>query len=109
MPKMRNFVLGIAKIVTRILYGTKVTDPHSWYRVISLSALRKFVITADGMHYANELNEQIRRHHMKYKEVPIHIKYTEYSMHNPNKWHRNKNSDSFKLAAEMIYKKIFFR
>jgi hypothetical protein len=29
MPKMRNFVLGIAKIVTRILYGTKVTDPHS--------------------------------------------------------------------------------
>ena len=43
------------------------------------------MLTADGMHYANELNEQIKRHHMKYREVPVHVKYTEYSMNNPMK------------------------
>ncbi len=109
MPKMRWVIQVLAKFVTRILYWTKVSDPHCGYRVISLSALRKIVLTADGMHYANEVNEQIRRYHMKYKEVPVHIRYTEYSMNSSAKWHRNKNSDSFKLASEMIYKKIFFR
>ncbi|MEI8008275.1 MAG: hypothetical protein WCI00_02270 [bacterium] len=91
-------------MVTRIFYGTNVTDPHIGYRVISLPALRKFIITADGMHYANEVNEQIKRHHMKYREIPVHIKYTEYSLQKGQ-----KNSNSLKLASEMIYKKIFFR
>ena len=104
MPFMRRIILGIAKIVTSIFYGSKITDPHNGYRVISLSALRKFVITADGMHYANEINEQIQSHKMDYKEIPVHIRYTDYSL---AKW--QKNSNSLKLWREMIYKKIFFR
>ena len=109
MPKMRWIIQIFAKLVTRILYWTKLSDPHCGYRVISLPTLRKIILTADGMHYANEVNEQIKRYHMKYKEIPVHIRYTDYSMHSSAKWHRNKNSDSVKLAAEMIYKKIFFR
>lgn len=104
MPWFRKIILWIARLVTRIFYGTKVTDPHIGYRVISLPTLRKFNITADGMHYANEINEQIKKYHMKYKELPVHIRYTEYSL---SKW--QKNSNSVKLAGEMIYKKIFFR
>ena len=104
MPWFRKTILAIARLVTRIFYGTNVTDPHIGYRVISLPALRKFIITADGMHYANEVNEQIKRHHMKYREIPVHIKYTEYSLQKGQ-----KNSNSLKLASEMIYKKIFFR
>jgi len=56
------------------------------------------------MHYANELNEQIKKHKIKYKEIPVHIRYTEHSL---RKW--QKNSNSIKLAVEMIHKKIFFR
>lgn len=104
MPAFRKTILAIARLVTRIFYGTKVTDPHIGYRVISLPTLRKFVLTADGMHYANELNEQIKRYRMKYREIPVHIRYTQYSL---GKW--QKNSNSLKLAAEMIYKKIFYR
>lgn len=102
----RKIILWISKLVTRIFYGTQVSDPHSGYRVIHLSALRKIELTSDGMHYANELNEQIQKYKMKYKEVPITIKYTEYST---TKAHRQKNSNSIKLGLEMIYKKIFFR
>jgi len=109
MPKMRWVIQVFARLITRILYWTKVSDPHCGYRVISLPSLRKIVLTADGMHYANEVNEQIKRYHMKYREIPVHIRYTDYSMHSSAKWHRNKNSDSIKLATEMIYKKIFFR
>ncbi len=104
MPPMRRFILGIATLVTKIFYGAKVTDPHNGYRVISLPALRKIILTADGMHYANELNEQIKRYHMKYVEIPVHIRYTDYSLTKGQ-----KNSNSLKLASEMIYKKLFFR
>lgn len=106
ISKARKIILWISKIVTRIFYGAQVSDPHSWYRVISLPALRKIELTSDGMHYANELNEQIQKNKMKYKEVPITIRYTEYST---TKAHRQKNSNSIKLGLEMIYKKIFFR
>lgn len=73
IPSSRKTILKIAKLVTRIFYGTKVSDPHIWYRVISINAFRKIHITADGMHYANEVNEQIKKHKISYKEVPVHI------------------------------------
>ncbi len=104
IPMMRRGILFIASLVTRIFYGSKVSDPHNGYRVIALGSLRKISLTSDGMHYANELNEQIKKHRLVYEEVPVHIRYTDYSLH---KW--QKNSNSLKLAMEMIYKKIFFR
>jgi hypothetical protein len=109
MPPMRKYILAISRFITKIFYWANVSDPHNWYRVIDINSFQKFNITADGMHYANEVNEQIKKHKMKYKDVPVHILYTEYSMHSTAKWHRNKNSDSIKLAMEMIYQKIFFR
>lgn len=104
MPAFRKVILWIAKLVTRIFYGANISDPHNGYRVISLSALQQFVITADGMHYANEVNEQIKKYHMKYREIPVHIRYTDYSLKKGQ-----KNSNSLRLASEMIYKKLFFK
>jgi hypothetical protein len=106
MKKTRKIILWISKLVTRIFYSAQVSDPHVWYRVISLPTLRKIELLSDGMHYANELNEQIHKHKMKYIEVPINIRYTEYST---TKAHRQKNSNSIKLGLEMVYRKIFFR
>ena len=104
MPPMRKFILAIAKLVTWIFYGSKISDPHNGYRVISLHALQQFSITADGMHYANEVNEQIQKHKMSYQEIPVHIRYTDYSLGKGQ-----KNSNGLRLWLEMIYKKIFFR
>ncbi len=104
MPAMRKCILAISRLITRVLYWATISDPHNWYRVIDINSFKKFNITADGMHYANEVNEQIKKHKMKYKDVPVHIRYTDYSL---EKW--QKNSNSIKLALEMIYKKMFFR
>ena len=32
------------------------------------------------MHYANELNEQMQKNKFKTKEIPVHIRYTDYSL-----------------------------
>ncbi|HRX63979.1 MAG TPA: DUF2304 family protein [Candidatus Absconditabacterales bacterium] len=104
MPRSRKIILAISKIVTKIFYGANISDPHNGYRVISMDAFKKIKLTSDGMHYANEVNEQIRKYKMNYKEIPVNICYTDYSLEKGQ-----KNSNSIKLAMEMIYKKIFFR
>ena len=104
IPTSRKVILAISRFVTRVMYGIKVSDPHNGYRVIEINEFKKIKLTADGMHYANEVNEQLKKNKIKYKELPVHIRYTEYSL---KKW--QKNSNSIKLAAEMIYKLIFFR
>jgi hypothetical protein len=80
IPTLRKYILGIAKVVVRLMYSNKVSDPHNGYRVMSLAAIQKFKLQSDGMHYANELNEQIVAYRMSYTEVPVHIHYTDYSL-----------------------------
>ena len=104
IPKSRKRILTISRIVTKIFYWIKVSDPHNGYRVINIEALKKIHLTADWMHYANELNEQMQKNHFRTKEIPVHIRYTDYSL-----WKWQKNSNSIKLWLQMIYQKIFFR
>jgi hypothetical protein len=104
IPPMRKVILTISRFVTRIFYGVKVSDPHIGYRVYTLDTMKKIQLTADGMHYANEVNEQIKQLGLKFIEVPVHIKYTEYSLGKGQ-----KNSNSIKLGIEMIYKKFFYK
>ncbi len=84
------------------MYGTKVSDPHIGFRVYKLDTLKKIHLTADGMHYANEINEQIRQLGLKFVEFPVHIRYTDYSLEKGQ-----KNSNSIKLGVEMIWRKFF--
>lgn len=104
IPNSRKKILAISKLVTRRFYWIKVSDPHNGYRVIDIKALQKIHLTADWMHYANELNEQMQKNHFRTKEIPVHIRYTDYSL-----WKWQKNSNSIKLWLQMIYQKIFFR
>lgn len=106
MPRSRKFILFMAKVVTFIFYGSKVTDPHNWYRAIRLETFQELNIVSDGMHYANEIVEQIKLNRRKYEEIPINTIYTDYSL---NKAHAQRNSQSIRLWLEMIYKKLFFR
>lgn len=104
IPTSRKIILSISRFVTRLFYHIKVSDPHNWYRVIKIEEFKKIKLTADWMHYANEVNEQLKKLKLKIREIPVHIRYTDYSL-----WKWQKNSNSIKLAVEMIYKLIFFR
>lgn len=80
IPPIRKIILTISRLVTRMLYGVKVSDPHNGYRIYTLETMKKMQLTADGMHYANEINEQIKLLKLKFVEVPVHITYTDYSL-----------------------------
>jgi dolichol-phosphate mannosyltransferase len=80
IPPMRKVILWISRLVTRLFYGVKVSDPHNGYRIYTLETMKKIHLTSDGMHYANEVNEHIKQLKLQYVEVPVHITYTSYSL-----------------------------
>lgn len=103
-PFLRKLVLKWSRIVTLLFNNVWISDPHNWYRVLSLDLVKKVQIYSDWMTYASELLESVHRNWYKIKEVPVVIKYTDYTL---QKW--QKNSSAFKILFELIYKKFFFR
>lgn len=104
IPLSRRLILWWWNIITRIFNGLKVSDPHNGYKCIRLDILKKINIQTDTTAYANELVDEYRRLRVNMKEVPVNIKYTEYSL---EKW--QKNSNAINILLEMIYNKLFFR
>ncbi len=81
-----------------------VTDPHNWYRVITTKCLDKLKVESDWMTYASELLEEIKKNWLKFEEVPVNIRYTEYSLSKGQ-----KNSNALNILWELIYKKFFYK
>lgn len=80
IPLKRKIVLRGAKLLTRIMNGMYLTDPHNGYKCFRLQALQQINITTDTTAYANELIDEYQRLGLKVVELPVHIKYSDYSL-----------------------------
>lgn len=80
IPAVRRTVLRLAVLFTRLTTGLKVTDCHNGFRIFTASAAQSLRITQNRMAHASEVLEEIADKHMTYVEVPVTIRYTEYSM-----------------------------
>ncbi len=80
IPAARWRVLKLAVLFTRIVNRVKLTDAHNGLRAFSRRAAQQIDITLDRMAHASELIDQIRRSGLAYQEVPVQIRYTEYSL-----------------------------
>lgn len=76
----RKLVLKGAVLFTRIFNGVRLTDAHNGLRAFSRRAAGTIHIRADRMAHASELIDIVRRSKLPYREVPVRIRYTEYSM-----------------------------
>jgi glycosyltransferase involved in cell wall biosynthesis len=79
MPPLKKFLLRLAVLFTRMTGGLKVTDIHNGLRAFRPDALRKIVIMQNQMAHASEILSEIARNRLKYCEVPVGIRYTDYS------------------------------
>ncbi|MEM3373705.1 MAG: glycosyltransferase family 2 protein [Candidatus Woesearchaeota archaeon] len=101
IPFFKKIILKIGVIVVYLLYGIKVTDSQCGFRAISLEAAKKIEITSDRMEHAGEFFSEIMRHRLTYKEVPITVIYSKYSVLKGQSWDR-----SFVLGFKMLLKKL---
>lgn len=102
MPLGRRILLKGSVIVQWIFYGVKLSDAHNGFRVMSRKAAQMIEIDADRMEHASQIVEEIVRKKIKFREVPVTIRYTGYSM--------QKGQGSFlgavKILAKMIFRKF---
>jgi glycosyltransferase involved in cell wall biosynthesis len=80
MPAIRRWVLRLGVVFTRLASGASLTDTHNGFRAFSAVAARRICITLDGMAHASELLDQVVGSGLAYLEVPVHVRYTEYSL-----------------------------
>jgi len=98
VPLGRRILLKGSVFVQRFFYGIKLTDAHNGFRVLSRKAAGQIQIDSDRMEHASEIVEEIMKKKIKYKEVPIEIRYTGYSM--------KKGHGSLKGALKIFFKMI---
>jgi len=98
MPFGRRVLLKGSVWVQWIFYGVKLTDAHNGFRVLNRKAAKKIKITSDRMEHASEILEEIVKKKIKYKEVPVTIRYTGYSM--------KKGEGSFFGALKVLFKMV---
>lgn len=102
VPFSRRIILFWWSIFTFFLSNIYLTDSHNGYRVFKSRILNKINLSMDWMEYASELIESIDKNKLKYKEVPVDIKYSKYTL---SKWQKNWNA--IRIAVRFIWSKFF--
>lgn len=101
MPRSRRATLRLAVIFTRVVNRVHVTDAHNGLRAFSRKAAERIDITLDRMAHASELIDQVRKSELKFREVPVRIRYTDYSM---GKGQSSRNA--FRIVVQYILGRV---
>lgn len=80
IPFVRKCILQGARVITYIFNGLWITDVPTGYRMYHHTILSKITLVSDRFSYQNDIIDSIRQHHLRFIEIPVHIKYTQYSL-----------------------------
>jgi glycosyltransferase involved in cell wall biosynthesis len=80
VPIGRRVLLFGAVWFMRLTSGLKLSDAHNGLRAFSRRAAETLDIQLDRMAHASEIIDQIRVSGLPYREVPVRIRYTDYSL-----------------------------
>ena len=80
MPLIKIIANKIGNVITWLLYGIHVSDSQSGFRAYSQHAARIIDTKADKYEYDSKVIREINNNRLTFIEVPIKVRYTEYSM-----------------------------
>jgi polyprenyl-phospho-N-acetylgalactosaminyl synthase len=100
MPLLRKVVLKVGIVFTRVFSRIRITDVHNGFRAFSARAAACIHVHMDRMAHASEILDQIRQSGLSYREVPVTIRYTSYSIgKGQSSW------NAFKIAFELLLRR----
>ena len=79
VPAQAHAASGRRPAVSVRAGGIRLTDTHNGLRALSAHAARQLPITQNRMAHASELLHNIVDRKLRYVEVPVTIRYTEWS------------------------------
>lgn len=100
IPRGRRLLLRLGRFVNGLFTGLWLTDAHNGLRALNKRALERIDLTENRMAHATEILSQIRREKLAVKEVPVTIRYTDYSQKKGQKW-----SNSINILIDVILNK----
>jgi glycosyltransferase involved in cell wall biosynthesis len=102
MPAGRRFLVQVARVINYLFTGLLLTDAHNGLRAFSSNAASMLRIKENRMAHATEILEQIRKKKLRYREIPVNIRYTNYSLSKGQSgW------GGFRILFDLLLKKLF--
>lgn len=97
IPWGRRVLLKFAILFTGLTEKIWLSDAHNGLRAFSAEAAKKIKITQNRMAHASEIVSEISRLKLRYVEVPVHIRYTDYS-----RMKGQRASDAINIMIELL-------
>jgi len=79
MPKIKVLANNVGNFFTWLFYGLLVSDSQSGFRAYSRYAALIIDTKADKYEYDSKVIREIKNNRLRFTEVPVHTRYTEYS------------------------------
>lgn len=102
LPASRRCVLWAGILFTRAFSGVRLSDVHNGLRAWSCRAASELTISLDGMAHASEILDQIRLHGWRFVEVPVTVRYSDYSLAKGQ-----SGFNSIRIVVELILQRWF--
>jgi polyprenyl-phospho-N-acetylgalactosaminyl synthase len=101
IPFSKKMFLQIARYVNWMFTGILLTDAHNGLRALNKKALDVIYFSENRMAHASEMLSIIKEKKLTYREVPVTIEYTDYSMRKGQSlW------NSINIIFDLLFKKI---
>ena len=101
VPFKRRMLLLAAVVFTRITSGMPLSDAHNGFRAFSRKAAEHIDLHLDRMAHASEIIDQLRASDLPYREVPVFIRYTAYSIAKGQ-----RGSAAFRVAFDYLIGRV---
>ena len=98
---VKKLTVNIARWINFIFTGLLLSDAHNGLRALNRKAASAITIRESRMAHASEILFEVKKHKLRFMEVPVNILYTEYS--------RRKGQSAFngvKIFFDLLFNKI---
>lgn len=104
IPRSRRLLLMAARRFESMTSGVQLTDAHCGLRAFNRQFAQQIQLTLRGMAHASELLAVLKRSGLRYREVPVTVLYTDYSMRKGQ-----KSINSVNIAMDVWLHQLFSR
>ncbi|MCU0679051.1 MAG: glycosyltransferase family 2 protein [Planctomycetes bacterium] len=74
----KHLFFPVARLINRLFFKVKTSDPQSGFRALSRSAAERIVIEQDGKAHCTEIMAKTSQYRLRFKEVPITVIYHDF-------------------------------
>ena len=101
-PVIKQLILKTGRWINYLFTGLYLSDAHNGLRAMNRVAAHSIRITENRMAHATEIVAQIKKQHLRHREVGASVLYTRYS--------KNKGQsalNSLKIIFDLVLQKLF--